>query len=220
MNFPGNPTGGIETAEFYAELLEFARDYDLFVMSDIAYCDLSLDPSYRTRSFLEFDRDRERTIEFHSFSKSYSMQGWRIGFAAGNPEAIALLARLKSNMDFGVFMGVQRAAIRVLSGPQDYPTTAAATYRARRDAWLDGVRPLGIPIDPPQAGMYVWMPLPRTATGAIDFAAELLQQAGVLVAPGTAFGAAGEGYVRIALCQPEARLYQAAARLVKAGVRY
>ena len=220
VNFPGNPTGGTETPEFYRELLAFAREYDLFVLSDIAYCDISLDPAYRTQSFLEFDRDKERTIEFHSFSKSYSMQGWRVGFAAGSRDAIAQLARLKSNMDFGVFMAVQRAAIAVLTGPQDYPARASALYRARRDAWLDGIRPLGFPVDPPKAGLYVWMPLPRGASNAIDFAADLLQKTGVLVAPGTAFGPAGEGYMRIALCEPEDRLREAGARLVRAGVKY
>ena len=220
VNFPGNPTGGIETAEFYSELLEFARDYDLFVMSDIAYCDLSLDPSYRTRSFLEFDRDKERTIEFHSFSKSYSMQGWRIGFAAGSSEAIALLARLKSNMDFGVFMAIQRAAAAILTGPQDYTVRASATYRARRDAFLDAIKPLGVPVDAPRAGIYVWLPLPSSAANAEAFAADILERTGVVLAPGTAFGSAGEGYVRVALCQTEERLREAGARLVRAGVKY
>ena len=100
INYPNNPSGGTETAELYDEILEFARRHDLFVVSDIAYCDLPLDPSYRARSFLQHDRDRERTIEFHSFSKSYSMQGWRLGFAAGNADIVANLTRIKSNMDF------------------------------------------------------------------------------------------------------------------------
>jgi len=220
VNFPGNPTGGVETPEFYAELLRFAREHDLFVLSDIAYCDLSLDPSYRARSFLEFDRDKERTIEFHSFSKSYSMQGWRVGFAAGNRDAIAALARLKSNMDFGVFMAVQRAAAAVLAGPQDYPARASAIYRARRDAFLAGIAPLGFPVRPPQAGIYVWMPVPRAATSAAEFAAALLRATGVVVAPGTAFGAAGEGFVRVALCASEDRLREAAARWVASGLGY
>jgi LL-diaminopimelate aminotransferase len=119
-----------------------------------------------------------------------------------------------------VFMAVQRAAIEVLTGPQDYPAKASAIYRGRRDAWLEAMKPLGYPVDPPKAGMYVWMPLPRTATNAIDWAAEVLQQTGVLVAPGTAFGPAGEGYVRVALCDSEDRLREGAARLVKAGIRY
>ena len=220
VNFPNNPTGAVETAEFYNDLLRFAREYDLFVMSDIAYCDLSLDPSYRGRSFLEFDRDKERTVEFHSFSKSYSMQGWRVGFAAGNAEAIAHLLKIKSNTDFGVFMAIQRAALAVLNGPQDYCARASATYRARRDAFLAAVRPLGYPVETPKATLYVWLPIPRRFSSSMDFTRELLDQTGVVVAPGSGFGKAGEGYVRVALCVPEDRLAEAGQRMAKAGLRY
>jgi LL-diaminopimelate aminotransferase len=131
INFPNNPTAATESAEFYQDLLRFAREYDLFVISDIAYCDLSLDPCYRARSFLEFDREKERTVEFHSFSKSYSMQGWRVVFAAGH------------------------AAIAVLSGPQDYCAEVSTVYRARRDAFLAAIRPLGYPVEPPRATIYL-----------------------------------------------------------------
>src|SRR5438046_1114786 len=168
VNFPNNPTGGVETPEFYNDLLRFAREYDLFVLSDIAYCDLSMDPSYRARSFLEFDRDKERTVEFHSFSKSYSMQGWRVGMAAGNAEAMAHLLKIKSNTDFGVFMAIQRAAIAVLSGPQDYCARVSAIYRARRDAFLAGVKPLGYPVETPRATLYVWLPIPRRFGSSMD----------------------------------------------------
>jgi LL-diaminopimelate aminotransferase len=150
INFPNNPTGAVETPELYQDVLRFARDYDLMVVSDIAYCDLSLDPSYRARSFLEFDKERERTVEFHSFSKSYSMQGWRVGFAAGNGEALANLLKIKSNMDFGVFMALQRAALAVLTGPQDYCAEVSAIYRERRDAFLSGVHALQYPVAPPR----------------------------------------------------------------------
>jgi len=220
MNFPNNPTGAIETPPFYADVLRFARDFDLFVLSDIAYCDLSLDPAYRARSFLEFDRDKERTVEFHSFSKSYSMQGWRVGFAAGNAEVIAHLLKIKSNTDFGVFMAIQRAALAVLTGPQDYCAQAAATYRARRDAFLAGVRPLGYPVETPRATLYVWLPIPRRYSSSMDFTRDLLEQTGVVVAPGSGFGRAGEGYVRIALCVSEERLREAGRRMAEAGLRY
>lgn len=220
VNFPGNPTAGTETPELYRDLQRFARDHDLFVVSDIAYCDLSLDPSYRAGSMLQFDRDKERTIEFHSFSKSYSMQGWRIGFAAGNRDAIANLTRIKSNMDFGVFMAVQRAAISVLTGPQDYCAEVSAIYRARRDAFLEAIRPLGYAVETPRATLYVWLPIPRKYADSIAFTTELLQATGVVVAPGSGFGDAGEGYVRIALCEDESRLREAGARMVKAGFAY
>lgn len=220
VNFPNNPTGAVETPEFYSELLRFAREYDLFVISDIAYCDLSLDPTYRAKSFLEFDRDKERTLEFHSFSKSYSMQGWRIGFVAGNRDAMANLLKIKSNMDFGVFMAIQRAALAVLTGPQDYCRQVSEIYRARRDTFLAAVRPLGYPVEAPRATLYVWLPMPRRYRTSMEFARDLLDQTGVVVAPGTGFGQAGEGYVRVALCVPDARLAEAGERMGKSGFGY
>jgi len=220
INFPNNPTAGTETKAFYEELLRFARQHDLFVISDIAYCDLSLDPSYRAHSFLEFDRDKERTIEFHSFSKSYSMQGWRVGFAAGHAPALARMQQIKSNTDYGVFMAIQRAAIAALSGGHDYCAQVSATYRARRDAFLDALRPLGYPVEPPRATIYVWLPIPRGSAGSMEFTRELLDKTGVVVAPGAGFGDAGEGYVRVALCDSEERLREAGARMAKAGLGY
>ncbi len=220
INFPGNPTGGVETREFYEQLLAFARRFELFVISDIAYCDLSLDPSYRAMSFLEVDRERERTVEFHSFSKSYSMQGWRVGFAAGNSQVIANLLKIKSNMDFSVFMAIQRAALAVLTGPQDYVREASMVYRARRDAFIEGVHGLGYPVKPPRAALYVWLPIPPRFPNSLEFTAALLDRTGVLVAPGSGFGRAGEGYVRIALCVAESRLREAAARMAEADFHF
>lgn len=220
VNYPNNPTGAIETDTFYHDLLRFAREYDLFVVSDIAYCDLSMDPSYRAKSFLQFDTEKERTIEFHSFSKSYSMQGWRVGFAAGNADAIARLTKIKSNMDFGVFMAIQRAALAVLTGPQDYCRDAADLYRRRRDVFLSAVKPLGYELPTPRATLYVWLPIPRRYSSSLDFTADLLEKTGVVVAPGTGFGKAGEGYVRIALCVTEDRLAEAGRRMKDAGFTY
>lgn len=220
INFPSNPTGGVETRALYEDVLRFARDHDLFVVSDIAYADLSLDPSYRAMSFLEVDRDKERSVEFHSFSKSYSMQGWRLGLAAGNADIIGNLTRIKSNMDFGVFMAIQRAGLAVLTGPQDYCRDAAATYRSRAEAFLSAVQPLGFPVALPKATLYLWMPIPRSATDSLDFTADLVERTGVVVAPGSGFGRAGEGYVRIALCDTEARCREAGERIAKAGIRY
>jgi LL-diaminopimelate aminotransferase len=220
VNFPNNPTAGTETAAFYQDLLRFAREYDLFVISDIAYCDLSLDPSYRARSFLEFDRDKERTVEFHSFSKSYSMQGWRVAFAAGHAPALARMHQIKSNTDYGVFMAIQRAAIATLAGSQDYCAGVSAIYRSRRDAFLAALRPLGCPVEPPRATIYVWLPIPLRYAGSMEFTRDLLDQAGVVVAPGSGFGDAGEGYVRVALCDSEERLAEAGARMARADLRW
>lgn len=220
LNFPNNPTGGTETAEMYDEVLAYARKHDLFVVSDIAYCDLPLDPSYRSRSFLQHDRDKERTLEFHSFSKSYSMQGWRLGFAAGNADVVANLTRIKSNMDFGVFMAIQRAGLAVLNGPQDYCTDAAALYRRRGQAFLDALAPASPTFGLPRATLYLWMPLPTGFTDSLAFTAELLDRTGVVVSPGSGFGNAGEGYVRIALCVEEDRCREAGRRIVEAGYRW
>src|SRR5258706_207739 len=220
LNFPNNPTGGTETAEMYDEVLAFARRHDLFVVSDIAYCDLPLDPTYRARSFLQHDRDRERTLEFHSFSKSYSMQGWRLGFAAGNADIVANLTRIKSNMDFGVFMAIQRAGLAVLNAPQDYHAPPAELYRRRGEAFLAALAPLGCPAELPRATLYLWLPIPRGFTTSLEFSSRLLDATGVVVAAGSGFGDAGEGYVRAALCVDEARCREAAERIARAGVRW
>ena len=220
VNYPNNPTGAVATPEFYRDLVRFARDHDLFLVSDIAYCDLSMDPSYRAQSLLEFDCDKERTIEFHSFSKSYSMQGWRVAFAAGNADILANLLKIKSNMDFGVFMAVQRAALAVLTGPQDYCTEVSALYRERRDAFLEAIKPLGYALTPPRATLYVWLPIPRRYSSSLEFTRDLLDATGVVVAPGSGFGQAGEGYVRIALCVTAERLREAGERMHKAGFAY
>jgi LL-diaminopimelate aminotransferase len=220
VNFPNNPTAAVETEAFYRDLLRFARDHDLYVISDIAYCDLSLDPSYRARSFLEIDKDKERTIEFHSFSKSYSMQGWRVGMATGNRDCVQRIVRLKSNMDYGVFMAIQRAAIAVLNDGQEYVAEVAGIYRQRRDAFLEAIAPLKYPVEPPKATIYVWLPIARSAGDSMTFTRTLLDQAGVVVAPGSGFGKSGEGWVRVALCDTEARLREAGERMAKAGLSW
>jgi LL-diaminopimelate aminotransferase len=219
VNFPGNPTGGTEAPDTYDRLLHWAQKHDVFVVSDIAYCDLPLDPAYRAGSFLQFDKAKSRSVEYHSFSKSYSMQGWRIGFVVGNAEAIARLQKIKANMDFGVFTAIQRAAMTALDGPQDYCAEVAATYRRRSHVFLEGVRRLGFELPAPRAGMYVWLPIPKGSASSLDFTADLLARTGVVVSPGSGFGKSGEGYVRVALCDTEARLVEAVKRMAEAGIR-
>jgi len=218
INFPGNPTGGTETPEFYDRLLSWATKHDVFVVSDIAYCDLSLEPDYRAHSFLQFDKEKTRTVEYHSFSKSYSMQGWRVGFVVGNADAIGRLAKIKANMDFGVFTALQRGAMAALDGPQDYTAEVAKIYRQRRDIFLEGVRGLGFDLPTPRAGMYIWLPIPKGYSNSIDFTADLLDKTGVVVSPGSGFGKSGEGYVRIALCDTNERIALAVKRMADAGV--
>jgi LL-diaminopimelate aminotransferase len=218
INFPGNPTGGTETPEFYDKLNSWATKHDVFVVSDIAYCDLSLESDYRAHSFLQFDKDKKRTVEYHSFSKSYSMQGWRVGFVVGNADAIGRLAKIKANMDFGVFTAIQRGAMAALDGPQDYTAEVARIYRQRRDIFLAGVRGLGFDLPTPRAGMYIWLPIPKGYSNSIDFTADLLDKTGVVVSPGSGFGTSGEGYVRIALCDTNERIKLAVDRMAEAGV--
>ena len=220
VNFPNNPTAACETEAFYQDLLRFAREYDLFVVSDIAYCDLSLDPSYRAHSFLQFDRDKERTIEFHSFSKSYSMQGWRVGMATGSRDIVQRIVKVKSNLDYGVFMAIQRAAIAVLEGGQGYVDEVCGIYKKRRDAFLSAIAPLKYPVEVPKATIYVWLPISRSAKDSMAFTSTLLEQANVTVAPGSGFGQAGEGWVRVALCDTEDRLREAGERMAKAGLAW
>jgi LL-diaminopimelate aminotransferase len=218
INFPGNPTGGTETPEFYEKLNAWAGKHDVFVISDIAYCDLPLEDDYRSRSFLEFDREKKRTVEYHSFSKSYSMQGWRVGFVVGNADAIGRLAKIKANMDFGVFTAIQRGAMAALDGPQDYPAQMAKIYRRRRDIFLAGVRGLGFDVPTPKAGLYVWLPIPKGYSNSIDFTADLLDKTGVVVSPGSGFGKSGEGYVRVALCDTDERIALSVRRMADAGI--
>jgi LL-diaminopimelate aminotransferase len=218
INYPHNPTGGTETDSLYERIQAFARRYDVCVISDIAYCDLSLEPGYRARSMLEFDREKTHTVEFHSFSKTYSMQGWRVGFVAGNRQLLANLARIKSNMDFSIFMAIQVAATAALEGEQDYPREMSALYRRRRDVFLEGIAKLGYRLPAPKGGMYVWMPVPPGFASSIEFTKDLLNKTGVVVSPGVGFGPSGEGYVRVALCVEEDRLREAIDRMAKAGV--
>lgn len=218
LNYPNNPTGATESAELYDELLAFARRYDLGVVSDIAYCDLPMDPAYAGRSFLQHDTAHERTVEFHSFSKTHSMPGWRVAFAVGHADALAHLYKVKTNCDFSLFTAVQRAAIAALESPPEIVADLAALYRRRQQVFCDGIEALGWRVPRPRAGMYVWMPVPADYDSCEDFAADLVARCGIVVAPGTGFGAFGEGFVRVSLTVPEERLREAVTRLTAAGI--
>ena len=220
VNFPNNPTGAVASDSFYEHLREFALKNAIFIMSDIAYCDVCLDPRFRSRSFLEFDRNKENSIEFHSFSKSFSMQGWRLGFACGNRTAVANLLKIKSNMDFGVFMAIQRAGIAALEEAEAFSQQMSEVYRKRRDALVPELIKAGWDVRPPVATLYVWLRIPRSYSSSDEFANDLVDKTGVLVAPGAGFGKHGEGYVRISLIASEERLVEAVKRMKEAGFKY
>jgi alanine-synthesizing transaminase len=215
LNFPANPTAQAVDRDFYGEIVEFCRRHGIFVLSDIAYAEVYFDEP--PPSILEVPGAREVAVEFSSVSKTYSMAGWRIGFAVGNARLIAALARVKSYLDYGAFTPIQVAATAALNGPQDCVAEMRERYRARRDVLLDGLRQAGWEVPAPTATMFAWAPIPPQfrALGSIGFAKLLLERANVAVSPGLGFGEYGEGYVRIALVENRQRLRQAA-RNIKA----
>ena len=213
LSFPANPTGMVVDRAFFERVIDFARDNDLMVVHDFAYAEVCFD-GYQPPSILEVPGAREIAIEFGSLSKSHSMAGWRVGFAAGNADMIHALGRIKSYLDYGMPTPIQVGAIVALRGPQDCVTEAANTYRERRDALIEG---LGAPgdgqwkIEKPLATMFVWAPIPEPlrSLGSLEFAKRLLVDAKVAVSPGLGFGEMGEGFVRFALVENRHRIRQA-----------
>ena len=211
LNYPNNPTAAVATREFFAEVVAFARRHDVIVCHDAMYSELSFD-GYEPPSFLQVPGAKEVGVEFHSCSKTYSMTGWRIGFVVGNREVLAGLGRVKTNVDSGVFQAVQEAGIAALTGPQDYVAQIRAIYQERRDLVVAGLRKLGLPVTPPRAAFFIWAPVPD-GSDSRKWASRLLQDVGVVVTPGVGFGAAGEGYYRIALTVDRTRIAEAMDRL-------
>ena len=209
LNFPSNPTAQVVDLDFYREVVAFARRQEIFILSDLAYAEIFF--AAPPPSILEVPGAREVAVEFTSMSKTYSMPGWRIGFAAGNPGLIGALARIKSYLDYGAFTPIQVAATAALNGPQDCIEANRTRYRERRDVLVEGLRSAGWPVPSPPATMFVWAPLPEAyrSIGSLAFSKLLLEQAKVAVAPGIGFGEYGEGYVRLALVENRQRIRQA-----------
>jgi LL-diaminopimelate aminotransferase len=218
VNYPGNPTGACCDLEHYRQIFEFAREHDILIASDIAYADLVLDEDTPAPSFLEVPGAKDLAVEFYSFSKTYSMAGWRVGFAAGNEELIRLLLKLKSNLDFGVFPAIQRAAARTLLGSRDPIDDLCRTYRGRRDRIVSGLRAAGWNVSSPSASMYIWTRIPEGYPNSLAFVRDLFERTGVLLSPGSGFGDAGEGFVRISLIADEDRLEEVVRRVRESGV--
>jgi alanine-synthesizing transaminase len=213
VNFPGNPSAAVATPELFQQIVRFAASRDLFIISDLAYCDIVFEGS--APSMLQVPGARERTLEFMSLSKSYNMAGWRVGIAAGNAALVAAMARVKSYLDYGLFGATQVAARVALDECDAYAVENRERYRQRRDALCKHFGAAGWQVPPPAATMFAWVPLPEQARhlGALEFARRLIDEAGVAVAPGIGFGAAGEGHVRIALIEDEPRIQLAAQRI-------
>lgn len=218
FNFPSNPSSAVAPRSFYEETVAFAKRHGIMLAHDLAYSEIAFD-GYRPTSLLEIPGAKEIGLEFHTMSKTYSMAGWRCGFVVGNAEMIQALYRIKTNMDYGVPNHVQDAAIAALDLPQSYVDEVVATYRARRDAMVEGLNSLGWNLTKPQASMYVWAPVPK-GYAAYDWVAEVIDRAGVVFTPGSGFGAMGEGYFRVSLVRPVEVLQEVVERLRKAGIRY
>jgi len=211
LNYPNNPTGAVAGLDFFERAVAFARRYDLAICHDGPYSEVAFD-GYRPVSFLQAAGAREVGVEFHSLSKTYNMTGWRIGMAVGNAAMIDALMRVKSNLDSGVPLAIQRMAIAALEGPQDCIDEHNAVYQRRRDRLVEALRALGLRVQPPRASLYVWARVPEGDT-SMEFATRLLDDVGVVVTPGVGYGAAGEGYVRLSLTIPDARLEEGLRRL-------
>ncbi len=211
IGYPSNPTAYVADRAFYAQVIDFAREHGLWVISDLAYAEIYFGQE-PTPSILEVPGARDVAVEFTSMSKTYTMPGWRIGFAVGNRELIGALTRVKSYLDYGAFTPVQAAATAALNGPQDIIEANRKLYKSRRDVLVDCFGRAGWQIAPPAASMFAWTPIPEQyrALGSLEFTKRLLAEAGVAVSPGVGFGEAGEGYVRIALVENEQRIRQAA----------
>jgi alanine-synthesizing transaminase len=211
IGYPSNPTAYVADKPFYERLVAFAREHELWIISDLAYAEIYFG-NEPTPSILAVEGAKDVAVEFTSMSKTYSMAGWRVGFAVGNPTLIEALARVKSYLDYGAFTPVQAAAVAALNGPQDCVEANRMLYRKRRDVLVDCFARAGWDIPVPQASMFAWAPIPERLRdlGSMEFAKRLLVEAGVAVAPGVGFGEEGEGFVRIALVENEQRLRQAA----------
>jgi aspartate/methionine/tyrosine aminotransferase len=216
LSYPHNPTAAVADLVFFRAAVAWAKRHRIMIVHDFAYSDFMFDGG-RAPSILEVPGAKEIAVEFHTLSKSYSLPGLRLGFAVGNRDVLASLAKTKSYIDFGIFRAVQWAAIEALTGPQDYVRRTVATYEKRRNVFVPGLNAIGWHVAMPKGTFYVWMKLPpqfNTLT-SLEFATLLVQETGVVAAPGSGFGERGEGYVRFALVQPEARLREAVKRIAK-----
>ncbi|MDR3288444.1 MAG: LL-diaminopimelate aminotransferase [Peptococcaceae bacterium] len=211
INYPNNPTGAVAEADFYRKVIAFAQTYDILVCHDAPYSEIAFD-GYKPLSFLEFPGAKEVGVEFHSMSKTFNMTGWRIGWVAGNERAVEALARIKSNIDSGVFQAIQEASIEGLRGSMAFVRDHCKIYQERRDIVVDTLNSMGWQLEKPKAAIYIWPRVPKGYTSE-SFAALVIEKSGVVVTAGNAYGEYGEGYFRISLTIGTERLREALARI-------
>ena len=210
VNFPSNPTTQCVDLPFFERLVGLAREHHVYVVHDLAYADIVFD-GYKAPSILQVPGARDIAVEFFTMSKSYNMAGWRVGYMVGNRELVTALARMKSYHDYGMFTPIQVASIIALEGPQDCVETVRRVYQGRRDVLCSGMKAIGWDVEVPKATMYIWAPIPEPyrKLGSLEFCKKLLADARIAVAPGIGFGDYGDGHVRFALIENEARTRQA-----------
>ncbi|MDP3142530.1 MAG: LL-diaminopimelate aminotransferase [Candidatus Omnitrophota bacterium] len=214
FNSPDNPTSAVAGREFLRQLVDFARERNIIVASDAAYSEIYFD-GQKPASILEIEGAKEVAVEFHSLSKTYNMAGWRIGWVCGNSQIVSAIAKVKTNIDSGIFQAIQIAGITALESDDSHPEEMRRIYQERRDVLINGLRNIGWKIEGPKATFYVWAKIPKKFKDSIETARAFLEQANIVVTPGVGFGKYGEGFVRFALTVPKERLVEAAERLKK-----
>jgi LL-diaminopimelate aminotransferase len=208
----------VATLEFFKELVDYCRQYDILLCHDHAYSEMAYD-GYKPPSVLQVEGAKDIAIEFHSLSKSYNMTGWRVGFVAGNATGIKGLSQVKTNVDSGVFKAIQRAAIASFQTSEAELQAVMSVYQNRRNIIVEGLRSLGWLLEAPKATLYVWVPVPK-GYSSTEFVTLLLNKCAIIVPPGNGYGAAGEGFFRIALTVADERMHEAIQRMKDAGIRY
>lgn len=217
LNFPGNPVPAMPTKQFFEDVVQFAKENNIVVVHDFAYSELNFTDE-KPLSFLSITGAKEVGVEFNSLSKSFNMAGSRIAYVVGNPDVIQALNKLKTNLDFGVFLPIQHAATKALNAGDSFLQEMVSLYKKRRDVLVNGLNQIGWKIDKPLATMFIWAPIPDDASTSFQFTLDLIDQAGIVVTPGSAFGLHGEGYVRIGLVESATSLEQIVKKIDEAKI--
>ena len=217
VSLPANPVGSVGTPALYEELVAFAKKYDILLIHDNAYSDIIFDGA-EGHSLFNTPGAMDVGVEFFSLSKSFDVTGARISFLVGRPDVVAAFRRLRGQIDFGMFLPIQKAAVAALTGPLDMVREQCAVYQQRRDALCGGLRAIGWDVPDSHGSMFVWAPIPAKYASSMDFCMDLVEKSGVLCTPGSSFGPAGEGYVRFALTMPAERIARAVAAIADSGI--
>lgn len=218
LNYPNNPTSAVADLDFFKKAVDFCKKYDILLCHDMAYCEMTFD-GYKAPSVLEVEGAKDVAIEFYSHSKSYNMTGWRVGFVAGNADAVKALGTIKNNIDSGTFKAIQDAAVAAFNVDNKLIDDLNKMYQERRDAAEEGFRELGWNVKPSKATFYLWLPVPQGMTSE-EFVTVMLEKAHVVVPPGNGYGRYGEGYFRVALTKDVNTIKECIKRMKDAGIRY